>query len=648
MYPSDDKINLPSSSPGTTREPLDIIGHEDDRGSAEEQTQFCHWKKSDKRQQFIWNLCMDDSMSQKELTNMMINVIKDMLARFEDRQPPTDPSLQQCVQIRYVYPMDRQGFVLPENEESRHKDILITGSGTCFPLIGSDTPPSYEAALLILHVCCDSDCFNIFENLRQLDIYSRVLLSLTSSDPDIVGFDQTITWGSIVNKDGESTLQGKLVSLGADGNPAEYTIVGTRPVYYQLLKMPGTTPLGWHVVDKDGRRLFAKEVWPQVETSIEQQEYNLLDVAKQHKLEGVGQIVCYEQLCSTVKLYNRIMHCYTYVSGAEVDRIKMQMIMTDHREPLRGLQTAHQALGALDISWGNVLMGDSSAGDRQWGALIDLDAAYCMPQKNDFPVAVYMGTIPFMSISVVESKHRDVNEAYHHDYLDDLELFFHLFCILAFTLAGPETDRKDQNAAEAMRTVIHSKGLSEKDLEQLISDFWGAPCRKLFTAWKERINWGHNSYKRRKAFWNSSQKHYSTVLGFLKKEIEALEHPMDEKSGSSRIAAGDNAATLPQIPAGQRGEKKTSPQPRAQSATRSTKPLKPSEPSALKRRAEDPQPQVTPPIKRLCKTREVAEDLSNSLAVLKSIQAPPGVRSSARLFSNPSTKDRLKNGSLKK
>ncbi|TFK21327.1 hypothetical protein FA15DRAFT_598056, partial [Coprinopsis marcescibilis] len=276
-----------------------------------------------------------------------------------------------------------------------------------------------------------SDLFNFH---RQPVRFVRLVLGLTSDDPRLVGFDNSISWE--VYKDTKD-VHGKITTVDAKGDQITYDIVGDRPSFHRR-SLIGRATNTWDVTGPNGEEYIVKDSW---RTTGRSSEPDLLEAAK--GVVGVAQMVAWEDIC-------KVSDFRDLQEGEQLtDRTKCRITLERYGRQIEHFQSASQALWALhdaisahkelfkagvlhrDISKNNILLGRPDAEPGWRGVLIDMDMSIFVDlAKRDNAADFRTGTRMFQSISVLTSFNSKVSMA--QDFYDDVESFFYVLCYLLF------------------------------------------------------------------------------------------------------------------------------------------------------------------------------------------------------------------------
>ncbi|CAA7262392.1 unnamed protein product [Cyclocybe aegerita] len=274
-----------------------------------------------------------------------------------------------------------------------------------------------------------SKYINIHENPKDF-IY--LILLISSPNCTTLGFDTTIYWR------GDKRY---IETLNEKGQRVEYEILKSKPLF-QRRTIRGRGTLCWLGRDPDGKLRVIKDSWQAEGRGLES---DLLQEVE--GVQGIGQMVAFEPEKLTIaalrgmegkelptgmadRLFRRIiLRAY----GQQIDKF------TNRRQLLHAFRDAvagHQRLWDRniihrDISVNNILIGEEGAEEGWRGLLIDMDMAVRWQQAATMAAVDFRtGTRAFQAILVISSEmdKADGKILLAHDYLDDLQSFFYVFC----------------------------------------------------------------------------------------------------------------------------------------------------------------------------------------------------------------------------
>ncbi|EAU81151.1 other/FunK1 protein kinase [Coprinopsis cinerea okayama7 len=199
-----------------------------------------------------------------------------------------------------------------------------------------------------------------------------------------------------------------------------------------------------------------------------------------------------------------------------------------------------------DISTANILVIRSPT--IPWHSiLIDLDLAVMPPSVERAPVNCRTGTRESQSINVLDRSRMGV-PTLPHSYLDDLESFFWVFCIIVtgYDCNGKRVEpppeciqgwrNADKHAANAKMAFLFAPPLAPVDLT------WGKQVQRLFwdlrrffmdmTLLVSDVAAGRSEMTMEELF-SKRVEHYKTVRGHIKKAIDAIK--AEEKNDHPNI-----------------------------------------------------------------------------------------------------------------
>ncbi|CAA7262378.1 unnamed protein product [Cyclocybe aegerita] len=274
-----------------------------------------------------------------------------------------------------------------------------------------------------------SKYINIHENPKD---FVYLILLVSSPNCTTLGFDTTVYWR------GDKRY---IETLNEKGQRVEYEILKSKPLF-QRRTIRGRGTLCWLGRDPDGELRVIKDSWQAKGRGLES---DLLQEVE--GVQGIGQMVAFEPEKLTIAAL-RGMEGKELPTGM-VDRLFRRIILraygqqidkfTNRRQLLHAFRDAvagHQRLWDRniihrDISVNNILIGEEGAEEGWRGLLIDMDMAVRWQRAATMAAVDFRtGTRAFQAILVISSEKdkADGKILLAHDYLDDLESFFYVFC----------------------------------------------------------------------------------------------------------------------------------------------------------------------------------------------------------------------------
>ncbi|KAJ2916884.1 hypothetical protein MD484_g3477, partial [Candolleomyces efflorescens] len=268
--------------------------------------------------------------------------------------------------------------------------------------------------------------FDIHEDAK---LFVLLVVGLCTNDESLVGLDESVQW--TVGGDGVRT-GGTLTTVGPNKTPITYTL-SMDEVPWVRTNVLGRGIVCWSVQDERGEGLIVKDYWM---SEGRRPEYEILELVKGNL--GLCQIVSYE-----VGVFHNAIAIRIIMKIDSKRSIDKFTSLEELVAALRDAIAAHQIMVSnglfhRDISHHAVLIGSRGISSRigERGILIHLDMAigpvrtvteFCQDVKSRIPL--YQSWIMLKAYSMPES----LVVAPAHDYLDDLEAFFWLFCYLVFS-----------------------------------------------------------------------------------------------------------------------------------------------------------------------------------------------------------------------
>ncbi|CAA7262391.1 unnamed protein product [Cyclocybe aegerita] len=391
---------------------------------------------------------------------------------------------------------------------------------------------------------------------QSFDIHKKpkdfIYLILLVSSPDCatLGFDTNVYW-----KEDKRYI----TTLNENGERVEYEIINSKP-FFQRRTIRGRGTLCW-LVQANGIMRIVKDSW---QAKGRDPEHNLLQ--KVEGLPGVGQMIAFEpENLSIAKL--RGMEGQGFPDGM-ANRLFRRIILQAYGNPIHKFSSRMQLLCAFrdavaghqrmwemnvihrDISVNNVLIGADGAEEGWKGVVIDLDMAVFWERELTMALVDFRtGTRAFQSLFVLNSeKDRGKKRILAHDYLDDLESFFYVFCWVCMRYDVDANLLKDPPLKEWESENIKLGYLSKKEFltsepiehdHNEVIDTFGPIFQTLFDALR--------AFLREKYYWKlenrntmpttidamlpRSKKDYATFINLFDTSIEALKK--EEATSSS-------------------------------------------------------------------------------------------------------------------
>ncbi|PPR01559.1 hypothetical protein CVT24_005885 [Panaeolus cyanescens] len=410
------------------------------------------------------------------------------------------------------------------------------------------------------------------ENAGQL---VRALLIISSSDPAMLGFDETV----VINKDGKHVF-----SMEQEGEPVKLTEVSLE---WDCLSLTGRSTTCWKVIDEATKETFLLK--QQFVNAHRTPEHELLEavkgikgIVKVHFAQRIGKLM--SELRGTIPkdfhdrfLYRMVVEEYgksiKYVTDVVLLLKALRDAITAHKEAFIDRGVLHR-----DISANNILYAKDPTNLRN-------DEGFSNGTNPTSGIKMILmsflwrqGTRLFHSVSLLRSEAKSRN--YNQDYLDDLQAFFWVLIWILIKMLPPidgvarkSTDKSQLESLEEFEArpsaAAHSKqawltNCFDGDACEFLSLEWGPEILKfveqlgsLFyshekTKDKER-RLGPVTTKKRKAPLTPSQ-NYDKVISLFDDVIKKLDKSKSTKSrtkGSKkrRRSSGQGDVERPQTPA---------------------------------------------------------------------------------------------------
>ncbi|KAL1700257.1 hypothetical protein EV121DRAFT_214555 [Schizophyllum commune] len=416
--------------------------------------------------------------------------------------------------------------------------------------------------------------------------FVHALRTIISSDPDTIGYNATITFGSFnaigraqtrhlkstfgrPRKAGDSAdlpnipvktdRQDGLDLIAVEIPPYVPEVitfdVGMQPFYVRR-SVRGRGGIYWAAKHEGYGSVIIKQSYlPATRTP----EWEFLQ--RTAGLTGVGEMLAYDlrACCAVLRRY-----------GKTIDKFQSPLqLLVAVRDAVQG----HWNLWKIyilhrDVSIRNILLGLPGAKDGWEGVLIDLDMAICLRrQTSDANVDFRTGTRAFQSIQVLESyKYAETaptnGQRLMHDYMDDLESFYWCLCWICFSYEGP--DKKDDNPIDILdgwqddnpKTALNAK------LAYLNDDFDENLVKSYFKAFTGLLEYLHDLVKRmrkvKKSLVSTKTAHTRTLEkireeagGTYAQVIEMFNRTIDTLitgTGTPAAVREPETFTLPELP----------------------------------------------------------------------------------------------------
>ncbi|KAJ2914313.1 hypothetical protein MD484_g6113, partial [Candolleomyces efflorescens] len=368
-----------------------------------------------------------------------------------------------------------------------------------------------------------TELFDIHLNPR---LFVRLVIGLCTTDERLLGLDDTVQW--TVAPTG-LRAGGTLRTVRRDGTPVTYTLSESEQPWYRS--------------SIRGRGIVC---WPEGRTP----EYTLLEALKD--IPGVCQMLSYEIRRDQTKHF-RGKTC-TFSKEAFHNCIAFRLILKAYGTSINNFSSREEMLAALrdaiaahknvlnkgllhrDICHNNVLIGiqgiQAALGER--GILMDFDMSSGpltgksisdISEGFKSGILLFQSTVLAKSVAILadESDKRSSTTCVTevgvptHDYHDELESFFWLFCYLVFTHnptggEGPKTPIhaylhrmmiKPAEAAHAKVDMLQSDFVLGEAMISLSEGWREIGCYELFLEWREISLAAHS--KRAKLFYSKPE-----------------------------------------------------------------------------------------------------------------------------------------------
>lgn len=412
--------------------------------------------------------------------------------------------------------------------------------------------------------------------------FVRLVLGLTSTDENVLGFDTSIQW---TIKNGKKVSGTITTTSAAEANPeAQGTVVYDLAKINPVFSRPNLCGRGttcWLVEQSGGKNLMIKDAW---RTDTRMAEHHYLDAAK--SVSGVVQMISYQYLCQTsdyrpssydgdaVPESRRKLRIVMEVYGPDISRYKSRyQLVSALRSAIKAHRNLHTQAGVLhrDISILNILLGDEDSLDA---FLIDMDMAIFHENPPcETSAQKRTGTRNYQSIEVLRSYFVKPGHPFlPHDYLDDIESFLYVLCEIMFTTVseGKEMHEEARQCMKRWVTMGERVALESKlyfirnpfDFDLVDEDYWGKACVELlegFHDFIERISWEKSRrrvqsipFEKKVELWKALrldgklEEYYDEVDALFEKALHALR--IEEPEIEARLAAAKRNVLVPPAP----------------------------------------------------------------------------------------------------
>ncbi|KAJ2925068.1 hypothetical protein H1R20_g12047, partial [Candolleomyces eurysporus] len=402
-------------------------------------------------------------------------------------------------------------------------------------------------------------------------VFVRLILGLSSTDERVLGLDDSIQW--TIGPEGVKT-GGTLSTIGPDNSTVKYQLImDSKPFIRHSIRGRGTTC--WPVRDSTGNQFLVKE-------SYEDRRAQTRDYRGNVGVFGANIFNNRIAIRIVLKAY-----------GASIDKFtSAKQLFSAFRDAI----AAHQKLvgkGLIhrDICLSNILLGLAGANPGYRGILIDLDMAIG-PERPITSICKEFrtGSPLFYSLTILMALQMEKKLVPAHDYLDDLESLFYIFCYLVFmyTANGQLTTKNivqelfistwsnvhgPESTAWSTKHSFLTMGMVELHASASMDQSWRlAGCWDLFVEFRrymaglvsKKISETHLPAKNKPDANGNIANRFSTILSEVNiqyahilglfdaalkraEEAEALE-PLSNQLPLSEPQAGPSTIPPPQIP----------------------------------------------------------------------------------------------------
>ncbi|KAJ2926789.1 hypothetical protein H1R20_g10293, partial [Candolleomyces eurysporus] len=424
---------------------------------------------------------------------------------------------------------------------SSSPDISVVGYGSSFVQPSRDKKIGFENMASFFDGKLDDKAGNLSEHLVQMGCYARQIfaqqpnrffvrgLVVSHQRARLFHFDRsgaqytalfniheyprTITLACTgLPAMGGVRARGILRTVGTDKQIVEHDLLGD-PISSRG-SVCGRGTVCWPVKDRaSGKKLLVKDYWMSEGRQLE------VDLLKEIKgLPGVCQMVSYEEGRGETKDYRGNVE--SFPPEKFHNRIAIRIILELHGKTIDRFKSAKELLGALrdaigahyqlvsmgiihrDLSHTNILIGPNSKKIGFRGILIDFD----MGIKVGRTIAERLGDFRtghpvFYSLMTWDSFMKGVDRP-AHDYLDDIEVFFWIFCFLIFMRKanGEKAETKTiQNLilgwclvntpqlAYSVKSTFLRRTMDVNEVKLSLDESWHSICEDLFVNFKDYV-----------------------------------------------------------------------------------------------------------------------------------------------------------------
>ncbi|EDR03779.1 uncharacterized protein LACBIDRAFT_306822 [Laccaria bicolor S238N-H82] len=384
--------------------------------------------------------------------------------------------------------------------------------------------------------------------------FVHIILTLASQDPVALGFDKSIHWRN----------SKRYLSMDVENELVEFEIKKLKASFLRRA-IRGRGTCCWNVVNpKTKEEYLAKDCWRSANRTP---EWELLEKAK--GLDGVGQMIGYWEPGFSVGRLRGIGRDTPGFRDRDFCRVLLERYgkpihqFDDRKKLLYALRDAisgHQNLWNAeilhrDVSINNILMGKKDAPVGNRGVIIDLDMAILLNREGSLAgVDFRTGTRAFQSMMVLRSQTNKPGVIFPaHDYLDDLESFFYVFCYICFAYEAPGKKKSPQPTLLTewedfnSNTARHSKlSFLTESSDHDLSPWFGEGVFQTLLQQMGQFVYDHYMTKDRRLkqprrclndLTEAAHEQYAIFLGYVDEAIEKLEAMQPEVAPDGTILA---------------------------------------------------------------------------------------------------------------
>ncbi|PPQ83560.1 hypothetical protein CVT24_004680 [Panaeolus cyanescens] len=390
----------------------------------------------------------------------------------------------------------------------------------------------------------------------------RALLIISSPDPAMLGFDETV----VINKAGKHVF-----SMEQDGKLVKLTEVSLE---WNCLSLTGRSTTCWKVINEDTKKGFLlKQQFVNIQRTPEhellEEVKGIKGIVKVHFAQRIGKLM--SELRGTIPpnfhdrfLYRMVVEEYGKSIKCVTDVLLLIKAMRDVITGIAQGGLYQQEVLHRDISANNILYAKDPKNlrkDEGYGNLIDFELSINPDRTTSLDGKDFRtGTHAFHSIRVLRSDPK----TYHPGYLDDLESFFWVLVWILIRLFYPidNTDEKrTKDSLKAQQKVLDKfedlpsmaadwkRGFLAQCSDQFILNFIGSECDLEVVDFVEHLGAFFLQFVRlaekRLPIPDDANDHYKGVISLFDTAIDNLERAQSAPGLVANLNAASTHAPPP-------------------------------------------------------------------------------------------------------